>query len=92
MEATAFEPKKEDTQNAAKDVSDDFAALRDDVARLADSVGKLAASQLGTSVEDLQAKAGEQVNAAERAIRRHPTQAAIIAAGVGFLVGLMMIR
>lgn len=91
MEATAFD-RKEETRSAAKDVSDDFVSLREDVARLADSVGKLAASQLGTSVEDLQQKAGAQVSAAERAIRRNPTQAALVAAGVGFLVGLIMIR
>lgn len=91
MEATAFE-RKDETRSAAKGVSDDFSALREDVARLAESVSKLAASQLGTSVEDLQEKAGAQVSAAERAIRRNPTQAAVIAAGIGFVVGLIMIR
>ncbi len=91
MEAAAFD-RKDETRSAAKDVSDDFTALRDDVARLADSVSKLAADQLGSSVEDLQEKAGAHVNAAEQAIRRNPTQAALIAAGVGFLVGLIMIR
>ncbi len=91
MEAPAFD-RKEETRTNTKDASDDFAALREDVARLAESVSKLAANHLGTSVEDLQDKAGAQISAAERAIRRNPTQAALIAAGIGFLVGLIMIR
>ncbi len=91
MKATAFDPK-ETTRSAADDVSDDFAALREDIARLAESVSTLATSELGSSVDQLQAKAGEQITAAERAIRRNPTQAAMIAAGVGFAIGLIMIR
>ena len=91
MEATAYNTQDK-ARNAANDVSEDFTALRDDVARLAESVRKLAADELGASVEDLQMKAGEQITIAERAIRRNPTQAAMIAAGVGFLVGLIMIR
>jgi ElaB/YqjD/DUF883 family membrane-anchored ribosome-binding protein len=91
MEATAYNTQDK-ARNAANEVSEDFTALRNDVARLAESVRKLAANELGTSVEDLQTKAGEQITVAERAIRRNPTQAAMIAAGVGFLVGLIMIR
>jgi len=79
-------------QDDARNVADDFDALRADVSRLAENVRKLAANELGTSVEDLQAKAGEQITAAERAIRRNPTQAALLAAGIGFLAGLVIIR
>lgn len=79
-------------QDDARNVADDFDALRADVSRLAENVRKLAANELGTSVEDLQAKAGEQITAAERAIRRNPTQAALLAAGIGFLAGLIIIR
>ncbi len=91
MTTAAFNPK-ETTRSSTGDVSDDLAALRADIARLADSIGQLAANELGTTVDEIQAKAGAQVTAAERAIRRNPTQAALIAAGVGFLVGLIMIR
>jgi ElaB/YqjD/DUF883 family membrane-anchored ribosome-binding protein len=91
MEATAYNTQDK-ARNAANEVSEDFTALRNDVARLAESVRKLAADEFGTSVEDLQMKAGEQITVAERAIRRNPTQAAMIAAGVGFLVGLIMTR
>ena len=91
MQSTAH-AKQDNVKDAANDVSADFETLKADVTRLSDSVRKLASDQLGTSVEDLQAKAGEQITAAERAIRKNPTQAALIAAGVGFLVGLIMIR
>lgn len=91
MDATSYN-QKEKVRDATRDVSQDFEALRSDVSRLAESVRNLATNELGTTVEDIQAKAGEQISAAERAIRRNPTQAAMIAAGVGFLVGLIMIR
>lgn len=91
MDATSYN-QKEKVRDATRDVSQDFEALRSDVSRLAESVRNLATNELGTTVEDIQAKAGEQISAVERAIRRNPTQAAIIAAGVGFLVGLIMIR
>lgn len=91
MDATSYN-QKEKVRDATRDVSQDFEALRSDVSRLAESVRNLATNELGTTVEDIQAKAGEQISAVERAIRRNPTQAAMIAAGVGFLVGLIMIR
>lgn len=77
---------------AADDVSDNVSALRDDVAKLAASVKRLAAEQFGTSVEDVQEKAMEKVDDLETAIRRKPTQAALIAAGIGLVVGLILSR
>ena len=62
---------------SARDVRDDMDALRSDIASLANSVSKLA---------------GEKLVDIETAIRRNPTQAAIIAVGVGFLVGLVLTR
>ena len=92
MDAAAKTQHRDEVQQSAESVATDFNALRSDVARLADSVRKLAANELGTTGEDLNAKAGEHLTAAERAIRKNPTQAALVAAGVGFLVGLIMIR
>lgn len=82
----------DNTTSAANDVSDNVSALREDVANLAASVKRLAAEQLGTSVEDVQEKAMEKVNDLETAIRRNPTQSALIAAGVGLVVGLIVSR
>ncbi|MCB0056982.1 MAG: hypothetical protein KDJ47_16635 [Hyphomicrobiaceae bacterium] len=92
MEATARDHLKDDVQKSAETVATDFTALRSDISRLAASVQQMAANELGAQVEDLNAKASEQITAAERAIRKNPTQAALIAAGIGFMVGLIMIR
>lgn len=80
------------SRSAASDVGDNVQALRDDIASLADSVKRLAAEQLGSSVEDLQGMAKEKVGDVESAIRRNPSQAALIAAGVGFVFGLILSR
>jgi ElaB/YqjD/DUF883 family membrane-anchored ribosome-binding protein len=77
---------------AAADVGDNVAALRADIAALADSVKRLASEQLGSNVEDVQDKAMEKLGDVEAAIRRNPSQAALIAAGIGFVVGLILSR
>ena len=78
--------------SAATDVGDNVAALRADIAGLADSVKRLAAEQLGSTAEDVQDKAMEKLGDVEAAIRRNPSQAAMIAAGLGFVVGLILSR
>jgi ElaB/YqjD/DUF883 family membrane-anchored ribosome-binding protein len=80
------------TRSAAADVGDNVQALREDIASLAESVKRLASEQLGSSVEDLQDKAKEKVSDVETAIRRNPSQAALIAAGIGFIFGLILSR
>lgn len=77
---------------AASDVGDNVAALRQDIASLAESVKRLAAEQVGSSVEDVEGKAKETIGAIEASIRRNPTQAAMIAAGIGFVFGLILSR
>jgi ElaB/YqjD/DUF883 family membrane-anchored ribosome-binding protein len=77
---------------AATDVGDNIAALRADITGLADSVKRLAAEQVGSSVEDVQDKALEKLGEVEAAIRRNPGQATAIAAGIGFVVGLILSR
>ena len=77
---------------AASDIGDNVQALRQDIASLADSVKRLAAEQVGTSVEDVQDKAKEKISDIEASIRRNPSQAAMIAAGIGFVFGLILSR
>jgi ElaB/YqjD/DUF883 family membrane-anchored ribosome-binding protein len=77
---------------AASNVSDNVAALRADIAGLADSVKRLAAEQIGSSTADVQDKAIRKLGDVEAAIRRNPSQAAMIAAGIGFVVGLILAR
>ena len=77
---------------AASDVGDNVEALRQDIANLAESVKRLAAEHIGSSVEDVEDKAKETISDIEARIRRNPTQAALIAAGVGFVLGLILSR
>lgn len=77
---------------AASDIGDNVQALRQDIASLADSVKRLAAEQIGSSVEDVQDKAKEKISDIEASIRRNPSQSALIAAGIGFVVGLILAR
>jgi ElaB/YqjD/DUF883 family membrane-anchored ribosome-binding protein len=77
---------------AASDVGDNVEALRQDIASLAESVKRLAAEQIGSSVEDVQDKAKETISDIEASIRRNPSQAAMIAAGIGFVLGLILSR
>lgn len=80
------------TRTAKDQVGDDVTALREDIASLAASVKRLAGEQLGTSVEDMQDMAKEKVGDLESAIRRNPSQSALIAAGIGFVVGIILAR
>jgi len=75
-----------------KDVKDDIDALRSDIASLANSVSKLAGEKLGAVVSDAEALAGQKLGDVETMIRRNPTQSALIAVGVGFLIGLVLTR
>ncbi len=76
----------------ARDVKNDIDALRGDIASLANSVSALASEKLGSVVGEAQSVAVDKLGDIESAIRRHPTQAAMIAVGVGFLVGLVLTR
>ena len=86
------DPNAPGQRSAASDVGDNVQSLREDIASLAESVKRLASEQLGSSVEDIQDKAKEKVGDIEAAIRRNPSQAALIAAGVGFVLGLILSR
>ena len=72
-------------ESAASQASDTFAALSEDVANLAESVKRLATEQLGSSVEDVQ-------QSLEARIRRNPTQAVLIAAGIGAGIAMLLTR
>ncbi len=77
---------------AKKAVEDDVDSLRSDIANLASSVSKLASEKVGSAVGDAQAAAEQKLGDLESVIRKNPTQSAMIAAGVGFLFGLILSR
>jgi ElaB/YqjD/DUF883 family membrane-anchored ribosome-binding protein len=72
-------------ESAASQVTDTLAALREDIANLAESVKRMATEQLSSSVEDVQ-------QSVETRIRRNPTQAVLIAAGVGAVIAMLLTR
>ncbi len=76
----------------AGDVEDNVAALRADISNLAESVKRLAKEQLGATAVEVQDKAKEKLGDLEATIRRNPSQAALFAAGVGFVFGLILSR
>jgi ElaB/YqjD/DUF883 family membrane-anchored ribosome-binding protein len=80
------------SRTAAGDVEDNVAALRADISNLSESVKRLAKEQLGATAEEVQDKAKEKLGDLEAAIRRNPSQAALIAAGLGFVFGLILSR
>lgn len=88
----ASDPVTPGGQSAAADVNENVQALRQDIASLAESVKRLATEQIGSSVEDVQDKAKEKISDLEASIRRNPTQSVLIAAGIGFVFGLILSR
>jgi len=72
-------------KSSANDVGDNVAALHTDITNLAESVKRFA-------TEQVQDKAPEKLGDVEAAIRRDPTQASLIAAGIGFAAGLILTR
>lgn len=77
-----------------EEVSEDVTVetLKADINQLASTVQKLAAEQIGTTAGMVQERAQERISDLEAAIRRNPAQAAAIAAGAGFVVGLILTR
>ncbi len=77
---------------AKRDVKESYENLRADVADLTSSVKKLADSELGGAVSSAKDMAEKNLGQLESTIRKNPTQAALVAAGIGFLVGLVVTR
>lgn len=80
------------SRSSAPGPADNYDALKGDIANLADSVKRLATEHMGSAVEGAQDQAKQRLGDIEKSIRKNPTQAALIAAGVGFLVGLVVTR
>lgn len=66
--------------------------LKTELGNLTRTVKNLASEQMGSTAKDVQDQAARKMNDIETAIRKNPTQAAVMAAGIGFLVGLVLTR
>ena len=75
------------TSTKTKPVGND-GELLEEVMRLGDMVRDMARDTAG----DAQAYMQQRTAAVEEMVRRNPTQAVLIAGGVGFVLGLMLMR
>ena len=73
-------------------ISDQIALLRKDLSGLAETVTVLAKDQVGETIGGAQLVAAEKAGELSAAIRSNPMRSAAIAAGVGFVIGLLMTR
>ena len=73
-------------------ISDQIALLRNDLSGLAETVTGLTKEQLGNTLTDVQHAATDKADEMTAAIRAKPMQSAAIAAGIGFVIGLLMTR
>lgn len=87
------------TEKEAQELSAQFETLRSDLTDLTDTVSRLAKAGYSDAKGVVQEQAGEATQAARRqageleaTVRENPLQAALIAAGVGFAIGLMARR
>ncbi|KUO60556.1 MAG: hypothetical protein APF80_02545 [Alphaproteobacteria bacterium BRH_c36] len=81
-----------ESEAAKQDVKENYESLRGDVAELASSVKKLADTELGGALSSAKETAEKNIGQIEKSIRKNPTQAALVAAGIGFVVGLVLTR
>ena len=72
----------------ADELANQIDAIRADLQNLTSTVGRIAKGQVNRA----QDAAMETANEAEEAIRRNPLQAVAIAAGLGFLFGVLTRR
>ena len=79
-------------QRNAPDAPVSVDTLKAELTHLASTVQQLATDQFGAAAGAMQDQATAKVNDLEAAIRRNPTQAAAIAAGIGFAIGLILRR
>jgi ElaB/YqjD/DUF883 family membrane-anchored ribosome-binding protein len=91
-EGTENSQTKIQSETAQQDVKENLTTLKSDVADLASSVKRLADAEFGNVASSAQDAAQRSVGQLEDSIRKNPTQAAMIAAGVGFIVGLILAR
>lgn len=76
------------TDYAANRGQSEIEELRRDIKDLAEKYGSMAQNR----VSDVKHKVRENVGDVERHIREKPVQSALIAAGVGFLIGALISR
>ena len=80
------------TSSSASSAQDSYENLKAEIAGLAETVKKLASEQMGSVVSGAQDQIQEKLGNVESMVRKNPTQSAMVAAGIGFVVGLILSR
>jgi ElaB/YqjD/DUF883 family membrane-anchored ribosome-binding protein len=80
------------SRSKADPAADSYDAIKGDIASLTESVKKLASDQMGPAMTNAQDQVKQKIGDIESSIRKNPTQAALVAAGLGFVVGLVLSR
>jgi len=80
--------QKASRANDGEPIQSEIAALKTEFGELAASVAAAAKS----GVEELHAAADERTGELRNFVRANPTQAALLSAGVGFMLGLLLTR
>lgn len=92
MSSTSPSTTSSTTHDPKSDLRQSYDALRKDVSDLTKSLRELSQENLQSAAHDASAVAKKGVSKVEKTIRASPTQSALVAAGIGFMIGLMMRR
>lgn len=92
MSSDVSEQKGAKTSNGSNGVAEQITLLKNDLSGLAKEVTNLTREKLDETVGGVQDAAADKVDDLTKAIRDQPMQAAVIAAGIGFVFGLLLTR
>ncbi|MEQ1696343.1 MAG: hypothetical protein ABL901_10940 [Hyphomicrobiaceae bacterium] len=92
MSSDVTEDKGAKSTNGTKGVAEQITLLKNDLSGLAKEVTSLAKEKIDETVGEVQDAAAGKVDDITNAIRHQPMQATIIAAGIGFVFGLLLTR
>jgi ElaB/YqjD/DUF883 family membrane-anchored ribosome-binding protein len=73
-------------------ISEQVKLLQSDLGNLASKVSDITKAKFAEATSDIQHKASETSDQLEGMIRKNPTQAALAAVGIGFVLGLLLTR
>jgi ElaB/YqjD/DUF883 family membrane-anchored ribosome-binding protein len=85
-------PSSSNNQPDRSKTGANYDTLKNDVSNLSQSVKAFAADKLGSTAADAQEQVQQTLGTVEARVRSNPIQSALIAAGVGLLVGLVLTR
>jgi ElaB/YqjD/DUF883 family membrane-anchored ribosome-binding protein len=86
------QPTDQKPHNPSTTVSDEVRLLQTSLSELASKMKEMTSDKLGAITNDVTQSAKDTTDKIEHIVRRNPTQATLVAAGVGFVVGMLLTR